>query len=363
MKFIPDNKLSQKLIKIRFFQLSSIIEITAEAETLKDQEGRRASIAYISRYLDQSLRHQKTNAKGKMAKCKSCVSKMLCIWFGQGSGSYLSSLYFSIKGLYVVNVIGQFFLMNEFIGSNYTFYGLDLIRHLSSGYSWEESGNFPRVTFCDFEVRKLANAHRYTVQCVLPINMFNEKIFIFMWFWFVFVASLSLSSLFQWITRVGLESSRMHFIRKFLKLRNLIHSSEMKASFDFVHNYLRQDGVFILRLMSQNVGELFTSEVVDRLWRNYKTHLSIDCIDKRKKSSVSNINNLPDDISQALFSNDLTTGYKQRLTMQPIHTSSSSSQSTIKSHPTRKSSKKLKHKSDRNNISLDHLEEDPGEFV
>ena len=44
----------------------------------------------------------------------------------------------------------------------------------------------------------MGNLHRYTVQCVLMINMFNEKIFMFLWFWFVLVLVIFCGSLIYW---------------------------------------------------------------------------------------------------------------------------------------------------------------------
>jgi hypothetical protein len=53
---------------------------------------------------------------------------------------------------------------------------------------------------CNFAVRNLAdNIHTYTVQCSLPINLFNEKIFLIIWFWLYFTTLLTLIGFIYWI--------------------------------------------------------------------------------------------------------------------------------------------------------------------
>ena len=35
------------------------------------------------------------------------------------------------------------------------------------------------------------NLRRYTAECVLPVNLFNDKIFLMYWWWFLILACLS----------------------------------------------------------------------------------------------------------------------------------------------------------------------------
>lgn len=54
---------------------------------------------------------------------------------------------------------------------------------------------------CNFGVRNLAdNIHTYTVQCSLPINLFNEKIFLIIWFWLYFTTICTLCGFIYWIS-------------------------------------------------------------------------------------------------------------------------------------------------------------------
>ena len=53
---------------------------------------------------------------------------------------------------------------------------------------------------CNFAVRNLAdNVHTYTVQCSLPINLFNEKIFLIVWFWLYFTSLFTLFGFLYWL--------------------------------------------------------------------------------------------------------------------------------------------------------------------
>ncbi|CAH8642406.1 unnamed protein product [Schistosoma guineensis] len=255
--------------------LSSIMEVACEIEMIKDPETRKSNITYVARHIEDALSSQREYRSGCGVRFKHCLAKSCCLWFGKRYGNYLICLYLITKSLYIFNVVGQFFLMNKILGTNYTFYGLDLLRDISEGYVWQESGNFPRITLCDFEVRKVANKHRHTVQCVLPINMFNEKIFIFLWFWFILVAAVNTSSFLYWSYKSSFRGTRIQFIRKFLKLRGALEPGDKKRTLTFVDSYLRQDGVFILRLTAQNAGELVASEIIEKLWNMYRAHQNI----------------------------------------------------------------------------------------
>ncbi|CAM6006040.1 unnamed protein product [Sphagnum balticum] len=110
---------------------------------------------------------------------------VVCMNFRYYEG-YMTVLYLFIKFSYLCNAIGNMILMNIFLQTDdYTVYGIGVLIDLFRGkggltpvhqnYSgghfpeWHDSGNFPRVTMCDMQIRVLGSIQRHTVQCVLVV--------------------------------------------------------------------------------------------------------------------------------------------------------------------------------------------------
>jgi len=198
------------------------------------------------------------------------------------------SVYFMVKLMYLINAFGQLFLLNLFVGNGFTIYGFEVIRKLFNGTDVGESLRFPRSTLCSFKVRQFGgNTHRHTVQCVLPINLFNEKIYLFIWFWLVFVTIFTFISIILWLWDI-VGHTRVQFLKKYIKMMPDYHNKkkiDRRQINRFATHYLKQDGVFILRLIGKNVNEVILCEIVLALYQIYQQKHQ-----KAFKSSLEHLN-------------------------------------------------------------------------
>ncbi|KAI6207452.1 Innexin [Aphelenchoides besseyi] len=223
------------------------------------------------------------------------------------NGHYVTTLYLFIKICYTVNIMVQFMLLNAALKSDdYLLFGFQVLSDLAAGKPWTESGHFPRVTLCDFEVRYLANTNRYTVQCALLINIINEKVFAFFWCWYLLLAIITTCSTLFWISNCVLQSEKVDYVLKYMQIAEsndrkrrtkLLSTSQHSNGSDgavggtvrrdsvdckelgflpdtyllhrFVAEFLKTDGIFTLRLMANHAGELVVMQVIRALWREF----------------------------------------------------------------------------------------------
>ncbi|XP_076456949.1 innexin unc-9-like isoform X2 [Babylonia areolata] len=250
--------------------LDKIVTLAAETAYVAPDE-RDRTIKHIVRYMDRWIESAREYRSGCFIRLRQQVSKYCCLVWGKRYGNYLVTIYMFIKLLYLTNAIGQLFILNEFLGTNYNVYGFEVMDHLAKGIDWSESPRFPRVTHCYFEIRQMQNVHQYTVQCVLPINLFNEKIFIFIWFWLVFVSTLSAANFLIWVYNMIFHQHRLRYLKKFLRINDCYKSElDKKMAVKFAEQYLRQDGIFVLRLVGKNANDVLVSELILQLWNHYR---------------------------------------------------------------------------------------------
>lgn len=248
--------------------LSTIMDAAHVSSEASYLEIREKAIRYIVNQMDRYLLAQRDYRTGTCARVKQLFARICCLVGGRLYGNYLISCYLFVKLLYVANAIGQLFLLDAFLGIQYHMYGFHVVDKLVRGRNWDAAERFPRVTLCDFSIRHQSRLHSYVVQCVLTINLFNEKIFIFIWFWFVFVSAVLAANLAKWIFRAVYWPGQVQYARKQLRAFDTAQR-EAGVLAKFTENYLRRDGMFILRLIGINMGEVIAGEVLCGLWQNY----------------------------------------------------------------------------------------------
>ncbi|XP_069936710.1 innexin inx2-like [Cherax quadricarinatus] len=95
--------------------------------------------------------------------------------------------FFGCEILNFVNVIGQIYLTNRFLGYKFLTYGTQVIAS-----STHMNELFPKVATCTlYKHGSSGSTEKIDSLCVLSLNIVNEKIFLFLYFWFIILAVCS----------------------------------------------------------------------------------------------------------------------------------------------------------------------------
>ena len=173
-------------------------------------------------------------------------------------GLSLTCLYFFIKCLQLGNVLLQLLFLQYFL----SYHQIRFIQYSWSSLTLSESELFPRMTLCDFQIRELGERHFYTVECLLTINIFIEKIYFFIWIWLTILFVLTLFEILRLILRLTFRHSRKRFIHENLELllTSDLHKEILFRSFPL-------DNFLALIILAANSSPLIVAEVLGELLR------------------------------------------------------------------------------------------------
>lgn len=142
------------------FNFKSAEKVASGAMESKGKKDYDEAITGLARLIDTWIRAHRYYEMTLLRTMKAKISHVICMYCNKREGKYLSALYYNIKVLYVLNVIGQFYLLNAFLGMDFNTFGYEVLSGLYSGENWRESPRFPRITLCDFQIRQLQNLQR-----------------------------------------------------------------------------------------------------------------------------------------------------------------------------------------------------------
>lgn len=259
--------------------LSKINELTDTVHVGKPED-REESLKDVAKYIDRWLRQNRNYHRNAFVKVRQKMSNVFIFCFGRRDGYFLTGFYLFTKMLYCANCVCQFFLLDSFLALDFGGYGFEILSHFREHGEWKETPRFPRVTLCDFKIRQLGSVQTFTIQCVLPINLFNEKIFSVVWFWIFFLAILTFCNLSSWLFYLLFQHNKNTFVRKYLRACNEIHSGlDKKLTKQFANEYLREDGCFLLRIVGKNSTDIILSDLMRLLWILFLSHKKMEEFD------------------------------------------------------------------------------------
>uniref|UniRef100_A0A2P2I1N6 Innexin n=1 Tax=Hirondellea gigas TaxID=1518452 RepID=A0A2P2I1N6_9CRUS len=178
------------------------------------------------------------------------------------SHNMYASKFFICEILNFINVLGQMYFLNKFLGGLFLTYGMDVINFTEQNQSQRSDPMivvFPRVTKCSFEMfGPSGSIVTHDLMCILALNVINEKIYVFLWFWFVILTTLTCIAFLYRILVFCVPIIRSGLLQKRGQLRH-------KVTLEALIPRLQFGDYFLLYLISKNVEGLTFHSLLEAL--------------------------------------------------------------------------------------------------
>jgi len=195
--------------------------------------------------------------------------------------------------LLAIALLASFFILTDvFLGGDFYNYGIDWFSFMHNATNNTVSpmtARFPRLTVCKLQYHSRGGSiNSYYPLCLLPINCFNDKIFLFLYFWYCVLFGLSLLRGLYMTVLVTCKPARrlrLKFSAKLVPedtLERFINSHNLSDWFVLCNLAPTMDPVLIAELVTQLVYEVQGGEGSDskpsRLGEQKKSLQSVNYI-------------------------------------------------------------------------------------
>ena len=180
--------------------------------------------------------------------------------------------------LNLVNVVGNIFFIDLFLGGAFLNFGTRVIQMSSQDQEVRTDPLieiFPRMTKCTFhKYGPSGSVQKHDALCLLALNVLNEKLYIFVWFWLILLSVLTAMALVYRLVMIISPLARLYLFRR--------RSDTPLSASETVVRRIGFGDYFLLTLLAKNLeGFLFNNVIEDLALRFTGNH------DDSKTSSLS----------------------------------------------------------------------------
>jgi len=231
----------------------------------------QALLFYIPRYLWKTWEAGKMKMLVLDLNCpiiaedtKNERKKLLVDYFAANlhNHNFYAIRFFLCEVLNFINVVGQIYFMDLFLGGEFTTYGSDVMAMTEKepeDRTDPMAKVFPKVTKCTFhKFGPSGTVQKIDGLCVLPLNIVNEKIYVFLWFWFIILAVITGLALLYRVAVILGTQARMYLLRAQARLapRNDVECVAQKCQIG---------DWFVLLMLGKNIDPLVYKELISDL--------------------------------------------------------------------------------------------------
>lgn len=233
----------------------------------------QAILFYIPRYMWKTweggrvkLLVQEMNVPIIDPDAKKDRIKILVDYFtiNRNNHTFYAFKFFFCELINFVNVVGQIYFMDFFLGGEFTKYGTDVLAMTELSPEEREDPMarvFPKMTKCTFhKFGPSGTVEKFDGLCVLPLNIINEKIYVFLWFWFIILTVVT-----------GIQIVYRMMTLFMAKLREMMLQSRSRLTERYkVESICRRVGLgdwFLLYQLGKNIDPLIFKEFLNDLFK------------------------------------------------------------------------------------------------
>jgi hypothetical protein len=234
---------------------------------------------YIPHYLWKAFEHKKidkitSGVRGKtlvnkLEERRDCLEDLISyLWETKGTHDLYAFKYLFCDLLNVVNVVGQIYFINFFLGGVFMTYGTEVIDFMNMDDANRTDPMmkvFPRVTKCTFHhYGPSGTVNKKDALCILGLNIINEKIYVTLWFWLVILACLTAMYFIYVVAIVAVPALRNSMVTRKAGLAN------RQQAYDLANNAAIGDW-FMIFLVSRNMDSTMYNLFITEISEKFKT--------------------------------------------------------------------------------------------